>query len=124
MPTNYKKIKIIYGGLHKNNFEELAEHLTKYDVGELVEFNEIVDGIDNSNFIVKTSKNKFIFTIFESRIDKNNLDYFINFKEHLSSKNIPCPTPIKSKNSQTILDFKSKKTVLVSFFKWPNFKSR
>lgn len=99
----------------KITFEELAEHLTKYDVGELVEFNEIVDGIDNSNFIVKTSKNRFIFTIFESRIDKNNLDYFINFKEHLSAKNISCPTPIKSKNSLTILDFKSKKTVLVSF---------
>ena len=64
----------------KITFEELTQHLTNYEVGALVEFKEIVDGIDNSNFIVKTSINTFIFTIFESRIDKNSLDYFMNFK--------------------------------------------
>ena len=99
----------------KINFEELANHLANYDVGELVEFKEIVDGIDNSNFVVITSKNKYIFTIFESRIDKNDLPFFVNFKEHLASKNISCPAPIKTKNSQTIIEFKNKKTVLVSF---------
>ncbi len=107
----------------KITFEELAQHLTNYEVGELVEFKEIVDGIDNSNFIVKTSINTFIFTIFESRIDKNSLDYFMNFKEHLALKNISCPAPIKSKNSQTILDFKNKKTALVSFLSGATLKS-
>jgi len=99
----------------KITFEELSQHLKNYDVGELVEFSEIIDGIDNSNFIVRTTINNFIFTIFESRIDKNSLPYFINFKEHLALKNISCPAPIKAKNLQTILDFKNKKTVLVSF---------
>jgi homoserine kinase type II len=106
----------------KINFEELSQHLKNYDVGELVEFVEIIDGIDNSNFIVKTTKNNFIFTIFESRIDKNSLPYFINFKEHLSSKNISCPTPIKAKNLQTIIDFRDKKTVLVSFLNGATLK--
>jgi len=106
----------------KINFEELAQHLKSYNVGELVEFVEIIDGIDNSNFIVKTTTNNFIFTIFESRIDKNSLPYFINFKEHLASKNISCPAPIKAKNSQTILDFRDKKTVLVSFLRGATLK--
>jgi homoserine kinase type II len=106
----------------KINFEELSQHLNNYEIGELVEFQEIIDGIDNSNFIVKTTKNTFIFTIFESRIDKNSLPFFINFKEHLASKNISCPTPIKAKNSQTILDFKNKKTALVSFLKGSTLK--
>ena len=106
----------------KINFEELSQHLKNYDVGELVEFVEIIDGIDNSNFIIKTTKNTFIFTIFESRIDKNSLPYFINFKEHLASKNISCPAPIKAKNSQTILDFHDKKTVLVSFLSGATLK--
>lgn len=108
----------------KITFEELSQHLNKnYDVGELSEFIEIIDGIDNSNFIVKTTKNTFIFTIFESRIDKNSLPYFINFKEHLALKNISCPTPIKAKNFQTILDFKNKKTALVSFLKGSTLKT-
>ncbi len=106
----------------KINFDELAQHLTNYEIGELVEFQEIIDGIDNSNFIVKTTKNTFIFTIFESRIDKNNLPFYINFKEHLALKNISCPTPIKAKNLQTILDFKNKKTALVSFLKGSTLK--
>ena len=91
----------------KINFDELAQHLANYEIGELVEFQEIIDGIDNSNFIVKTTKNTFIFTIFESRIDKNNLHFFIDFKDHLALKNISCPTPIKAKNSQTILKSKA-----------------
>lgn len=106
----------------KITFEELSQHLKNYEAGELVEFIEIIDGIDNSNFIVKTTKNTFIFTIFESRIDKNSLPYFINFKEHLALKNISCPTPIKAKNSQTILDFHDKKTTLVSFLKGSTLK--
>lgn len=106
----------------KINFEELSQHLKNYDVGELVEYVEIIDGIDNSNFIVKTTRNTFIFTIFESRIDKNSLPYFINFKEHLASKNISCPAPIKAKNLQTILDFKNKKTALVSFLSGATLK--
>jgi homoserine kinase type II len=106
----------------KITFEELSQHLKNYEVEELVEFIEIIDGIDNSNFIVKTTKNTFIFTIFESRIDKNSLPYFINFKEHLALKNISCPVPIKAKNSQTILDFHDKKTTLVSFLKGSTLK--
>ena len=106
----------------KITFEELSQHLKNYDVGELVEYVEIIDGIDNSNFIVKTTINNFIFTIFESRIDKNSLPYFINFKEHLASKNISCPAPIKAKNSQTILDFKNKKTALGSILSGATLK--
>lgn len=106
----------------KITFEDLSQHLNNYEVGELVEFTEIIDGIDNSNFIVKTTKNTFIFTIFEARIDKNSLPFFINFKEHLASKNISCPIPIKAKNSQNILDFHNKKTTLVSFLKGSTLK--
>jgi len=106
----------------KINFEELSQHLKNYDIGELVDLVEIIDGIDNSNFIIKTTQNTFIFTIFESRIDKKSLPYFVNFKEHLASKNISCPTPIKAKNSQTILDFNNKKTAIVSFLKGSTLK--
>jgi hypothetical protein len=44
-----------------------------------------------------------IFTIFESRIDQNILPYFINFKEHLQSLQIPCPRPIKAINNENII---------------------
>jgi len=106
----------------KTSEQEIAQHLQNYQLGKLINFKEIIEGIDNSNFVLETQKGKFILTIFESRIDKNSLPYFINFKEHLASKNISCPAPIKAKNSQTILDFKNKKTTLVSFLKGSTLK--
>ena len=65
--------------------QEIQDHLKNYKIGELLEFKEIIDGIDNSNFIIKTTNGRFILTIFEARIDKNQLPFFINFKLHLAS---------------------------------------
>lgn len=108
----------------KTTLAELKKHFENYEIGELVDFVEIIDGIDNSNFIINTVTNKYIFTIFENRIDKNSLPYFIDFKEHLFAKNIPCPHPIIAKNGQKILDFNGKKTVLVSFLKGATLKPK
>ena len=56
--------------------EEISKHLENYNIGEFVDFKEIVAGIDNSNFILETSKQKYILTIFESRIQKDELPLF------------------------------------------------
>jgi len=102
--------------------EQLISHLQNYDIGELVDYQGIVEGIDNSNFIIKTTKNKFIFTIFESRIDPQSLPYFINLKKHLQSHGIPCPKPIADKNGEIIIDFDNKKTTIVSFLEGSSLK--
>lgn len=108
----------------KTTLIELKKHFENYEIDELVDFVEIIDGIDNSNFIINTTANKYIFTIFENRIDKNSLPYFIDFKEHLFAKNISCPHPIIAKNGQKILDFNGKKTVLVSFLNGSTLKTK
>lgn len=102
--------------------EQLISHLKNYDIGDLVDYQGIVEGIDNSNFIIKTTKNKFIFTIFESRIDPQSLPYFINLKKHLQSHGIPCPKPIADKNGEIIIDFDNKKTTIVSFLEGSSLK--
>lgn len=94
---------------------EISSHLSNYSIGEVVSLREILDGIDNSNFILTTTCGKFIFTIFESRIDKDSLPFFINLKLHLAQKGIACPRPIISNSGETILDFFGKKSVIVSF---------
>lgn len=102
---------------------DLSNHLkTNYEIGDLIAFEEIVDGIDNSNFIIHTEKQKYIFTIFENRINKDDLPFFINFKEHLFLNEIACPSPIKAKSKQTIIDFKEKKSIIVSFLNGKTLK--
>lgn len=102
--------------------EQLMLHLQNYDIGELLDYQGIVEGIDNSNFIIKTTKNKFIFTIFESRIDPQSLPYFINLKKHLQLQGIPCPKPIANKNDEIIVDFDNKKSTIVSFLEGASLK--
>lgn len=94
---------------------QLQQHLKNYQLGELLKVNEIIDGIDNSNFIIHTTQNKFILTIFEKRINPQDLPFFINLKEHLAQKNISCPKPIANKNNEFITKFINKDSVIVSF---------
>ncbi len=104
--------------------QEIQDHLKNYSLGNLLEFKEILDGIDNSNFIIKTSEGQFILTIFESRIDKNQLPFFINFKLHLASKGIFCPKPILDNSGLAIVNLKGKKSTIVSFLNGATLKPR
>lgn len=104
--------------------EEIRQHLEGYQLGDLLAFTEILEGIDNSNFILETTSGKFILTIFESRIDKNSLPFFINFKLHLAKKSIPCPRPIADNSGNNIVEFKGKKSVIVTFVQGEHLKSR
>lgn len=94
---------------------EIENHLLHYNLGKLTYFKEIIAGIDNSNFILDTEKGRYILTIFESRIDKSELPFFINFKLHLAEKGICCPRPILDNQGSSIIDLKGKKSSIVSF---------
>lgn len=108
----------------KLTFEEIQNHLQNYDLGELVSFNEIIAGIDNSNFIINTKKGRFILTIFEKRIDKNDLPFFVNLKLHLAKKGILCPTPMPDNKGLLIVDLKEKKSAIVSFLSGKTLQPR
>lgn len=95
--------------------KEIQNHLaSNYQIGDLQEFKEIVAGIDNSNFIIH-SDNKYILTIFENRINPEELPFFINLKAHLAKKGVCCPKPILNNDNIAISDLKGKKSAIVTF---------
>ena len=73
---------------------EIQSILSKYDVGKLIKYEEIQEGIENSNFKVTTTDGTFILTIYEKRVKEEDLPYFINLMDHLSSNGINCPKPV------------------------------
>jgi homoserine kinase type II len=103
---------------------ELEIHLQNYQLGKLIDFAEIIEGIDNSNFLLITEKGKFILTIFESRIDKNDLPFFINFKLHLAKNGISCPRPVLDNAGLEIVELKGKKSAIVTFLSGATLKSQ
>jgi homoserine kinase type II len=104
--------------------QEIIDHLTNYKLGTLINFKEIIEGIDNTNLIIETTQGRFILTIFESRIDKNSLPFFINFKIHLAQKGICCPIPIVANSGASIVDLKGKKSTIVTFLNGKSLKAR
>lgn len=93
----------VYTRLTKEELEQLLNH---YDIGEFVSIKGINEGITNSNFYLETSNSKYILTIFEE--PNLNLDYAISLMSLLSKNQIPCPTPIKTKNNKTVLSIQNK----------------
>ncbi len=101
---------------------DIERHLANYSIGSLVDFKEIIEGIDNSNFILITTSGKFILTIFEARIDKNQLPFFINFKLFLAKNGICCPCPVLDNQGSSIVDLQEKKSTIVTFLSGATLK--
>ena len=99
----------------KLNEEQIIDFLKLYNIGTLIHFNGITEGIENSNFYLKTSKGKYILTIFEKRVDQQDIPFFINIMKHLSSREFLCPNPVMDIQENYLQHLQNKPAILVSF---------
>jgi homoserine kinase type II len=77
--------------------DDLTEFLSRYDIGELLSYKGIAEGVENSNFLVHTSAGNFILTLYEKRVAKDDLPFFLGLMEHLAARGLTCPQPVKNK---------------------------
>ena len=71
--------------------EDLAPFLAGYDIGELLAYKGIAEGVENSNFLVHTSRGYFILTLYERRVAARDLPFFLGLMEHLAGRGITLP---------------------------------
>ena len=102
---------------------ELLSLLEQYNIGSLVKFEGILEGIENTNYKITTSENNYILTIFEKRVASKDIPFFINLKKHLALKKFLCPEPINDIQGKNINILKDKSSVLVSFLDGKKVKS-
>ncbi len=95
--------------------KELKEFFSKYNLGELLNYKEIKEGIENTNYFIQTEKGKFILTLYEKRVEEKDLPFFISLMRNLFDKNFPSPEPIVNKNGNYISEILGKKAAVVSF---------
>ena len=74
--------------------DELSKHLLGYSIGKAISLTGISDGIENTNYLLKTDQNEFIFTIFEN-IKKEDVGQYLDFMNHLSGKRTAMPKCFK-----------------------------
>ena len=81
--------------------DELAEFL-HYEIGELLSYKGIAEGVENSNFLLHTTAGYFILTLYEKRVAKSELPFFLGLMTHLASRGIICPQPLNNKSGQAL----------------------
>ena len=94
---------------------QLEKFFSKYNLGKLINFNEIKDGIENTNYSIELDKGKFILTLYEKRVEEKDLPFFISLMKNLFIKNFPSPEPIINKNGNYISEVLKKKAAVISF---------
>jgi len=101
--------------------EDLAEFLVPYEVGELLSFRGIAEGVENTNYIVHTTTGPFILTLYEKRVEEADLPFFLGLMEHLAAKAVSCPVPLRDREGSNLNDLSGRKAALVSFLEgvWP-----
>ena len=85
---------------------EISDILRVYRIGNLLNFSGIQEGIENTNYKIKTTNNYYILTIFEERVNKKNLPFFLNLMLNCSKKKICCPKPILDTSGKLTNNFK------------------
>jgi homoserine kinase type II len=77
--------------------DDLGKFLSLYDIGELLSYKGIAEGVENSNFLVHTSTGNYILTLYEKRVAEGDLPFFLGLMEHLAARGLTCPQPVKNK---------------------------
>lgn len=95
--------------------EELGAFLAGYDIGELLAYKGIAEGVENSNFLVHTSRGYFILTLYERRVAASDLPFFLGLMEHLHARGISCPQPVKNKRGEVLGHIAGRPAALVTF---------
>jgi homoserine kinase type II len=99
----------------------LTEFLAGYDIGRLVAFRGIAEGVENTNFSLRTTSGDFILTLYERRVDPADLPWFLGLMSHLAERGISCPLPVLGKDGAALRMLCDRHAAITTFLPgvWP-----
>src|SRR5690606_37822508 len=89
--------------------------LAEYDVGELLSYRGIAEGVENSNYFLETDRGRFILTLYEKRVAPQDLPFFLGLMDHLAARGIACPTPVHGRDGRALRELCGRPAALVTF---------
>jgi homoserine kinase type II len=97
------------------SFEDLEAFLAAYDLGEAHVFKGIAEGVSNSNYFLQTGKGAYILTLYEKRVEAEDLPFYLGLMEHLASRGINAPTPVRTRDGQITGILNGKPAAILTF---------
>ena len=105
--------------------ETLAAIIAEFDVGDLVSAKGIAEGVSNSNWLIETTGRaapqgdgqpaRFILTMYEHRLEVDDLPFFLGLLDHLSERGCPVPRTIHDRDNQPFRFHDGKALALIEF---------
>ncbi len=101
--------------------EELEAFVAEYDIGTVVSCKGIAEGVENSNYLLHTDRGPYILTLYERRVEPEDLPFFLRLMEHLAENGIACPTPIHGRDGKVLRELCGRPAAIVTFLQglWP-----
>jgi len=95
--------------------EELARFVAGYDIGSVLTCKGIAEGVENSNYLLRTEAGSFILTLYEKRVREADLPFFLGLMEHLAVKGIVCPQPVRNREGEALGRLAGRPAALCTF---------
>jgi homoserine kinase type II len=95
--------------------DDLDRFLADYDLGKLLSYKGIAEGVENSNFLLHVDAGHFILTLYEKRVAEGDLPFFLGLMEHLAARGLTCPQPVKNRNGQMLGRLAGRPAAMVTF---------
>lgn len=95
--------------------EELDAFLAGYDIGKLLSYKGIAEGVQNSNFSLHTDAGYFILTLYERLVEVADIPFFVGLMEHLALRGINCPQPVRMRDGKTLGQLCGRAAAIVTF---------
>ena len=82
--------------------EDLAAFLATYDIGTVLSYKGIAEGVENSNYFLHTTQGSYILTLYEKRVSEGDLPFFIDLMQHLAAQGLNCPRPVNNRRGEAL----------------------
>jgi homoserine kinase type II len=101
--------------------EDLADFLSHYEIGELLSYKGIAEGVENSNFLLHTMRGYFILTLYEKRVAIDDLPFFLGLMTHLAGHGLRCMQPVINRNGDALGRLADRPAAIIDFVEgvWP-----
>ncbi|GBQ29414.1 homoserine kinase [Gluconacetobacter azotocaptans] len=99
----------------------LRAFLSEYQIGDLTAFRGIAEGVENSNFVLRTTGGDFILTLYERRVDPGDLPWFLGLMGYLSDHGLSCPRPVPARDGAALRTLAGRPAAVTTFLSgvWP-----
>jgi homoserine kinase type II len=87
----------------------------------LLSYKGIAEGVENSNFLMHTSKGAYILTLYEKRVAMEDIPYFLSLMAHLAERGVHCPQPAKNRQGAVYSHLAGRPAAIINFLEgmWP-----